>query len=72
MKRSIATCNLTKEYIESKISQEAIMSKYLDIPIEVIKNCIEHNNLITSIFRDDDTNKSMGFAYNYKQIFRKY
>lgn len=66
MKRSIATCNLTKEYIESKISQEAIMSKYLDIPIEVIKNCIEHNNLITSIFRDDDTNKSMGFAYNSK------
>ena len=66
MKRSIATCNLTKEYIESKISQESIMSKYLDIPIEVIKNCIEHNSLITSIFRDDDTNKSMGFAYNSK------
>lgn len=66
MKRSIATCNLTKEYIESKISQEAIMSKYLNIPIEVIKNCIEHNSLITSIFRDDDTNKSMGFAYNSK------
>ena len=66
MKRSIATCNLTKEYIESKISQEAIMSRYLDIPIEVIKNCIEHNSLITSIFRDDDTNKSMGFAYNSK------
>lgn len=66
MKRSIATCNLTKEYIESKISQESIMSKYLDIPIEVIKNCIEHNTLITSIFRDDDTNGSMGFAYNSK------
>lgn len=66
MKRSIATCNLTKEYIESKISQESIMSKYLDIPVEVIKNCIEHNSLITSIFRDDDTNKSMGFAYNSK------
>ncbi len=66
MKRSIATCNLTKEYIESKISQESIMSKYLDIPIEVIKNCIEHNSLITSIFRDDDTNGSMGFAYNSK------
>ena len=66
MKRSVATANLTKDYIESKISQEAIMSKYLNIPIEVIIDCIEHNHLITSIFRDDDTNKSMGFAYNSK------
>lgn len=66
MKRSIATANLTKAYIESKISQEAIMSKYLNIPIEVINDCVEHNHLITSIFRDDDTNKSMGFAYNSK------
>jgi hypothetical protein len=66
MRRGVATSNLTKDYIESKISQESIMSKYLGIPIEVIKDCIEHNHLITSIFRDDDTNKSMGFAYNSK------
>ena len=66
MRRGVATSNLTKDYIESKISQESIMSKYLNIPIEVIKDCIEHNHLITSIFRDDDINKSMGFAYNSK------
>ena len=64
MRRSIETARLTKDYIESKISQESIMSKYLDIPIEVIQDCIEHNTLITSVFRDDDTNKSMGFTFN--------
>ena len=66
MRRSINTTNLTKDFIESKVSQIAIMSKYLDIPIEVISDCIEHNTLITSIFRDDDHNKSMGFTYNKK------
>lgn len=66
MKRSIATSKLTKDYIESKISQEAIISKYLDIPIEVVQDCIKHNHLIESVFRDDDTNKSMGIQYNAK------
>ena len=66
MKRNIATANLTKDYIESKISQESIVSKYLDIPIEVVKDCIEKNHLIQSVFRDDDYNKSMGIQYNAK------
>ena len=66
MRRSVSTTNLTKDYIESKISQVSIMSKYLDIPVEVIEDCIEHNRLITSVFRDDDRNKSMGFTYNKK------
>ena len=66
MKRGVANSNLTKEYIESKISQESIVSKYLDIPIEVVKDCIEHNHLIQSVFRDDDFNKSMGIQYNAK------
>ena len=66
MKRNIYTTNLTKDYIESKISQEAIVSKYLDIPIEIVKDCIEHNHLIQSVFRDDDFNKSMGIQYNAK------
>ena len=66
MRRNVNTAHLTKDYIESKVSQIAIMSKYLDIPIDVINECIEHNTLITSIFRDDDTNKSMGFTYNKK------
>lgn len=66
MRRNINTTHLTKNFIESKISQELIISKYLNIPIEVIKNCIEHNVLITSVFRDNDHNKSMGIQYNKK------
>ena len=64
MKRSVATVHLTKDYIESKISQETIMSKYLDVPIEIIQDCVKNNTLITSVFRDNDTNGSMGFAIN--------
>lgn len=66
MRRNINTTHLTKDYIESKISQVTIMSKYLCIPIEVINDCIEHGHLIKSVFRDDDTNNSMGFAFNRK------
>ena len=66
MRRTPNTVNLTKDYIESKVSQVAIMSKYLNIPIEVINDCIEHGHLIQSVFRDDDTNNSMGFAINRK------
>ena len=66
MRRNPNTANLTKDYIESKISQELIVSKYLDIPMDVVKDCIEHNHLIESVFRDDDTNKSMGIQYNNK------
>ena len=66
MRRNPNTVNLTKDYIESKVSQVAIMSKYLDIPIDVINDCIEHGHLIQSVFRDDDNNNSMGFAFNRK------
>ena len=66
LKRSPNTSKLTKTFIESKVSQELIISKYLDIPLEVIKDCIEHNHLIESVFRDDDVNKSMGIQYNTK------
>lgn len=66
MQRNINTTHLTKNFIESKISQELIVSKYLNIPIETVKDCIEHNVLITSVFRDNDTNKSMGIQYNNK------
>lgn len=66
MKRNPNTTNLTKGYIESKISQEAIVSKYLNIPMSIVLDCINHNRLITSVFRDDDFNKSMGIQYNAK------
>lgn len=66
MRRNPNTTVLTKSYIESKISQELIVSKYLNIPIEVVKHCIEYNSLIKSVFRDDDSDASMGIQYNNK------
>lgn len=66
MKRTISTTKLTKAYIESKISQVKIMSYYLDIEETIINDCIEHAHLIQSVFRDDDYNNSMGFAFNVK------
>lgn len=66
MIRNINTAKLTKTYIESKISQELIVSKYLNIPIEIVKDCINNNTLITSVFRNDDNNRSMGIQYNNK------
>lgn len=64
--RNPNTTRLTKAFIESKISQELIVSKYLGIDIETVKNCIAQNTLIESVFRDDDHNKSMGIQYNAK------
>lgn len=66
MRRNVNTSNLTKDYIESKISQELIVSKYLNIPIDVVKDCINNNTLIPSVFRDNDVNGSMGIQYNTK------
>lgn len=66
MKRTILTACLTKAFIESKVSQVKIMSYYLDIDEEIINDCIEHNTLIQSVFRDDDYNGSMGFTINAK------
>jgi len=66
MRRNVNTSQLTKAYIESKVSQISIMSRYLAIPVETIEDCIEHNTLIQSVFRDDDNNGSMGFTYNKK------
>lgn len=66
MIRSVNTTNLTKAYIESKISQELIVSKYLNIPIETVERCINKNVLIKSVFRDDDITGSMGIQYNKK------
>uniref|UniRef100_A0AAU8MJY6 DNA primase n=1 Tax=Geladintestivirus 1 TaxID=3233133 RepID=A0AAU8MJY6_9CAUD len=64
MKRNPNTTKLTKEFIESKVSQELIVSKYLGIELDIVKDCINKNTLIKSVFRDDDTNKSMGIQYN--------
>ena len=39
MKRNPLTSNLTKAFIESRIPQEEIMAKYLNIDINIIRNC---------------------------------
>lgn len=66
MRRNPNTSHLTKDYIESKIDQITIMSKYLDIPINIIEECVNRNTLIQSVFRDDDKTGSMGFTFNKK------
>lgn len=66
MKRNIATTKLTKEFIESKISQEAIVAKYLGLKLETVEYCIKYNKLIPSVFRDDGDTPSMGIQYNKK------
>lgn len=66
MKRNVNTAKLTKDFIESRISQEQIVSKYLNIPMNIINDCIQYNHLIKSVFRDDDTDGSMGITYNKK------
>jgi len=66
MKRTPLTTKLTKAFIESKISQISIMSYYLNIDEDIIIDCINHNTLIPSVFRDDDVNGSMGFTINAK------
>lgn len=63
MRRNPNTSNLTKDYIESKVSPELIVSKYLGIDINIVLNCIRLNELIESPFRDDDPNPSCGIQY---------
>lgn len=66
IRRGPNTTNLSKSFIESKVSQELIVSRYLGIDMSVIKDCIAHNHLIESVFREDDVNKSMGIQFNNK------
>ena len=66
IRRGPNTTNLSKSFIESKVSQELIISRYLGIDLSVIKDCIAHNHLIESVFREDDVNKSMGIQFNNK------
>ena len=63
MGRGIATCNITKKYVLSKVSQITIFSVYFDIPIEQIQHCIETGNTICSPIREDK-HPTCGFAYN--------
>lgn len=63
--RGITNSNITRSYLESKISQELMFSRYLDIDVDIIIDCANNNTLINSPLRDDP-NASFGFAYNNK------
>lgn len=64
MRRGIKN-DLSVNFILSKVSQELIMSKYLNIPIDVINECVVNNSLICSPLRNDK-HPTVGFAYNNK------
>lgn len=63
MRRTVTNGNLTKEFILSKISQVSIFSAYTGVDIEVIENCINTGEFISSPFRIDE-HPSFGFRYD--------
>jgi hypothetical protein len=63
MRRTLTNGNLTKEFILSKISQVSIFSAYTGVDTEVIENCIETGEFISSPFRVDE-HPSFGFRYD--------
>lgn len=73
MGKSITNYRLTSKYVLSKVSQISIFSYYLNISPDVIKYCIENNELIKSPLREDN-HPTCGFRYreNGKLIFRDF
>lgn len=65
MKRNVNNGLLNKAYILSKVSQISIFSTYLNIPIEIIQDCIDNSTLILSPLRDD-VHPTCGFRYDNK------
>lgn len=63
MRRTVTNGNLTKEFILSKISQVSIFSAYTGVDTEVIENCIETGEFISSPFRVDE-HPSFSFKYD--------
>ena len=63
MRRTVTNGNLTKEFILSKISQVSIFSAYTGVDTEVIENCIETGEFISSPFRVDE-HPSFSFRYD--------
>ena len=63
MGRSVNSGKIDKNYILSKVSQESIFSVYFDLPIDVIKHCLDTGELICSPIREDN-HPTVGFKYN--------
>lgn len=65
MGRNINSSNLTKDYILKNVAQETIFSTYLNIPKDLIINCINTGELICSPLRYDK-HPTCGFRYDNK------
>lgn len=65
MSRHINSNTYTKQYILSKVSQESIFSTYFNIPIPVIRDCLNKGTLIKSPIRED-AHPTCGFKYDNK------
>lgn len=63
MGRSINSGKLDKNYILSKVSQESIFSAYFDLPVNIIKHCLDTGELICSPIREDK-HPTVGFKYD--------
>ena len=63
MGRTINSAKLTKAYVLSKVSQETIFATYLSIDINIVKHCINTNELIISPLRCDN-HPTCGFKYD--------
>lgn len=63
MGRTINSAKLTKAYVLSKVSQETIFATYLNIDINIVKHCINTNELIISPLRCDN-HPTCGFKYD--------
>ena len=65
---------LTKDEVLSKVSQEEIFSRFLNIPLDVISVCATKKSLTHSAFRSKDSTPSMGFLYksNGKLVCRDF
>lgn len=61
--RNINSTKLNKQSILDKISQEQIFATYLNIPIEIVKHCVDTGELICSPIREDK-HPTVGFKYD--------
>lgn len=62
---------LDKTYVLSVINQEDIFAEYTNIPVsEILRAAANKNHLLTSAFRKNDNNQSMGFMFNSKNVLK--
>lgn len=57
---------LNKEWLLTRVTQEEIFARYMMLSTSQIWQMINTSKKITSFFRGDDTNASMGFTQNSK------